>query len=86
MPATARRIDPVRSLFEFTVEGKGEFPFDMLRYDQCWPADSESAGAIATPETLETYRAKRRVRLNVVKPSRAPTVDRWASFMWKLVD
>ena len=36
MPATPRRIDPVRSLFEYTVEGKGEFPFDMLRYDQCW--------------------------------------------------
>lgn len=24
-------------LHEFTVEGCGTFPVDMLRYDQCWP-------------------------------------------------
>ena len=27
---------------EFTVTGKGVFPFDMLRYDRCYPVDNSS--------------------------------------------
>jgi hypothetical protein len=28
---------------KFEVEGSGEFPIDMLRYDQCWPTDTADA-------------------------------------------
>lgn len=33
-------------LYEFTVEGSGLFPFDMLRYDQCWPKSQNGSAAI----------------------------------------
>ena len=31
---------------EIVVEGTGEFPFDMLRYDACFPTTSEDAAAM----------------------------------------
>lgn len=64
----------------FTVEGGGEFPFDMLRYDQCWPTGSMDAAAI-------THEGKRRVALNGVAglPGNYPTHARWLSFGWRVV-
>jgi hypothetical protein len=35
-----------KTLFKFTVVGSGVFPFDMLRYDQCWPASENDSAAI----------------------------------------
>ena len=67
----------------FTVTGTGEFPFDMLRYDRCFPEDSESAGAMNTP-LMRDYSKPRSVTLrrdNVSKNTR-PTRDRWSSFGW----
>ena len=32
--------------FEYTVEGVGDFPLDMLRHDCAYPADQESVTAI----------------------------------------
>ena len=32
-----------RTWIKFTVSGKGTFPADMLRADQCFPLDSQSA-------------------------------------------
>lgn len=67
---------------EFYVTGHGEFPVDMLRYDQAYPHSSQDAMAMGINtsdlgEILET-RTIRMVSLN----SAGPTVDRWRSFGW----
>lgn len=68
-------------VFVVEVEGSGEFPFDMLRYDSCVPATGEDAGK------LHHYHDElRRVRLLMHEVGRGgPTVGRWQSFGWKVV-
>lgn len=66
-----------RYLQTIEVKGQGNFPFDMLRYDQCWPRDSD--------DVLEmTKYSSRIVFLNrvVERKDIEPTKDRWASFGW----
>lgn len=72
---------------EFTVEGPGPFPIDMLRYDQCWPKrEGEDSKGIE-----DSFPARRirgvltRVTLVTDAPN-APTVGRWESFGFKVVD
>lgn len=63
----------------FVVRGRGEFPRDMLRYDDCMfatHADEKAAG--------EGYvQGERRVTLLTQK--REPTLARWESFGWRVV-
>ena len=72
----------------FVVEGTGNFPFDMLRYDACWPADSgeshklECAYCSRRPE--DPLSSKRRVTL-LSDWSQAPTEGRWNSFTWRVI-
>jgi len=63
-------------MFEYEVEGKGRFPLDMLRYDQCWPADPSSVGLIDND-----VRKHRVVKLRGLK---MPTTPRWVSFLWSV--
>lgn len=60
----------------FEVEGKGMFPFDMLRYDQCFPVDGSGVHNmnINTPDL-------RSVRLISVLPH-GLSLTRWQSFGW----
>ena len=61
----------------FTVEGRGEFPVDMLRYDQCTfasPADEAEAG--------QGYVGGHRRRVTLTSEKRAATIGRWDSFGW----
>lgn len=37
----SRKLD---KLYTATATGKGHFPWDMLRYDACWPTDSTELG------------------------------------------
>lgn len=70
--------------FRFTVVGRGQFPFDMLRHDEAFPADTASAMNMAPGETRDERKAVREVTL-VVKTPRSywmPTFGRWASFGW----
>lgn len=61
----------------FEVRGSGNFPLDMLRYDECFPAsERESANMAAT--------GKRVVALCTGKKF-APNTARWASFGWSVV-
>ncbi len=66
----------------YTVEGAGEFPIDMLRYDMAWPDQSEDTGKINSPPRTEKYQ---------VTLSRAahfhpkPDDARWKSFGWHIV-
>lgn len=59
--------------YRYTVQGGGTFPVDMLRYDSCYPCDTESALNMLSDTGL---------RKVVVMSSEAPTVARWASFLW----
>ena len=68
----------------FTVQSGGpvDFPVDMLRFDNCFPADTESALQICGAGARATYKA-RQVNLAtdaVVHPGR------WASFGWHVVE
>ena len=73
---------PNQKTVTFTVEGNHEFPFDMLRYDRCWPAREGEIASLAPHARSEMYRTTRRVTLCGL---RAPTADRWKSFGWKVV-
>ena len=66
----------------FIVEGTGEFPFDMLRYDQCWPAGEVDASQMM--EHNNHGLVKRKVVLETFN-KHAPTSGRWASFLWRVV-
>ena len=61
-----------------TVEGRGLFPTDMLRYDQCAPVGPDDVAAIH-PEVTE----RRQVKLNAFTKYITPA--RWESFGWNVV-
>jgi hypothetical protein len=67
-------IEAAQQAFTFTVEGPGNvtFPFDMLRYDLCWPKSETDSGMLTSdwPRTIE------------LRGLKEPTVRRWASFGW----
>ena len=66
---------------EFRAEGRGSFPIDMLRYDNCRPrseADSATISASYFP------RASKRTFFVTLVGSRRPTEGRWESFGWKI--
>ena len=70
-------------VFTFTVVGRGKFPMDMLRYDECYPrtgADAENIAPVDRPVARE-------VVLNTVQDRKhwQPTVGRWQSFGWSVV-
>ena len=59
----------------FTVTGRGEFPFDMLRYDATFPLTEQDAFNIPNRKEAEP----RSVTLVSAMP---PTPARWQSFGW----
>ncbi len=66
----------------FVVKGRGRFPLDMLRYDNCMPATGTDWDSV-----METVRGEREVRLVMYFPvgnSGVPTNGRWASFGWEV--
>lgn len=68
---------------DFIVSGRGEFPIDMLRYDECFPADGASASIITS--TLTGFNAPKawEVKLRTARTF-GPAVDRWDSFNCKV--
>lgn len=64
----------------FVVKGIAAFPFDMLRYDQCWPAGSEDVNKL-----FNDLFAKREMRELTLCSHYAPTPARWSSFLWHVV-
>lgn len=84
MPVTRRRLPKLYRKFAFTVRGSGRFPFDMLRYDGCYPETGMDVTSM-TSEDREVFgrSQERNVRL---RSDREPTVDRWTSFGWQVVN
>jgi len=69
--------------FEYSVEGVGDFPLDMLRHDCAYPADQESVAAImAGLRWAASRRRSREILLVRLVSHRAPTSQRWRSFGW----
>lgn len=68
--------------FQYTVTGKGHFPFDMLRYDACWPARPECVMVLE----FQPERPNMDARKVVLRSDQAPTRDRWSSFGWQVWD
>lgn len=71
-------------IFKFTVVGKDHFPFDMLRYDACFPATGESAVSLSIPRTQKERTVT--LRRFAVDKSWEPTCARWASFGWTVTN
>jgi hypothetical protein len=67
--------------YEFYVSGSGVFPFDMMRYDQCWPASGEDAARLEWERISARGQGIRSIKM---LSYREPTVDRWASFTWSV--
>src|SRR5258706_11113510 len=72
----------------FTVSGGGEFPFDMLRYDGCYPASEQEARKLGCYcQGLREARVIDQPRFSVELRTChrfAPTTARWESFLWKV--
>lgn len=67
----------------FVVQGTGQFPIDMLRYDSCIPATEADSQAIESAHRPQ--RTPRRVTLALRGHATAPTRGRWESFGWSIV-
>lgn len=67
-----------QNIFTFEVEGRGRFPTDMLRFDNCWPFSENDS------RTIEVEHDRRRVKLNSAASQITP--KRWESFLWKVVE
>lgn len=73
----------------FTVEGRGQFPVDMLRYDACWPDSSEDVFALTVERgDIEEFTTTRKIHLRkwATSAKELPTKGRWASFGWRVTD
>jgi hypothetical protein len=82
MPQKRINRDEIAAFF---VEGRGRFPIDMLRYDDCWPVDTDSCLAIESSQgDREPVGAMWRIQLNTISPT-GPNVKRWESFGWKVL-
>lgn len=63
-----------------TFHSRLSFPLDMLRYDECHPKTDFDADKI-------TLRGEREITVARIAEKRcAWTLDRWASFGWRLVE
>ena len=72
-------------MYRFTVCGRGEFPYDMLRKEQCHPAsqgDSDSMSYNVIRLTAQKYKELRAINLIGNTP---PNRKEWESFGWHVM-
>lgn len=74
--------------FQVISTAPGHFPFDMLRYDGCYPA-SEHPDSATLEEQYTPGGLPKGKTVTLCKcwsdPKWQPTVDRWRSFGWDVV-
>ena len=75
-------IEAAQNAIEFDVQGRGEFPVDMLRYDLCWPA-TETDSNLIDPPRVAGLAKQRIITLRSLKGT--PTFARWRSFGWEVL-
>lgn len=63
------------------VEGASEFPFDMLRYDACFPFEQEDSAKLQS----DKYERRRVVLIRRGVNDSAGNEKRWASFGWRVL-
>lgn len=75
----------------FTVEESSSriFPFDMLRYDSCYPTSQRDVSAIVST-TFPRREGEEKVRVTLStkhekKDDHVVTPGRWQSFGWRVV-
>lgn len=70
------------------VRGHGDFPFDMLRYDNACPATSADVSCMLDPERRNTpFLTTRDVKLERFSLDGGKAEHaRWKSFGWEVVD
>jgi hypothetical protein len=70
---------------QYEVQGRMDFPLDMLRYDCSFPYSSEDVANIE--DSSVNVDGVRRVRLVRYADSKhwTPTIGRWQSFLWSVV-
>lgn len=79
-----RITNKMKYFYAFDVEGKGHFPIDMLRHDQCFPMSELDSRVI---ENYDAVRGIRTVRLCAVSHvGWQPTDGRWDSFGWHVMN
>ena len=66
-----------KKYWTFVVEGQGEFPVDMLRYDRCCPYQQEDVSWCF----LSGKNKRSAMMISHAKP---PQVERWNSFGWSV--
>lgn len=75
------------NLYAFTVEGKGYFPFPMLRNDQCWPRDEVTdvieVSVGCGPASNDRLTNPRRVTLVGINE---PNEQQWWSHGWRVLE
>lgn len=81
----ARRSHPRFQMVEMVVEGRGNPPMDMLRYDQCAPASGADAALLERNIGHELRRVRLR-RYYPVGGAHEPEFGRWESFGWRVVE
>jgi hypothetical protein len=87
MKAAHMERDMRNKTIHFTVAGTGRFPIDMLRYDGCYPLEGKDAAKIENSFDLQARREMGRYEVELVTHSpNGPTIERWNSFMWGVVD
>ena len=75
-------VDRPKQYVKFTVTGSGYFPVDMLRYDACFPRTSQDVSTMLKQGGPNAeHMVFRTVEMNSYQQ---PTLDRWASFGWKV--
>jgi hypothetical protein len=74
----ATKANKINILHVFTVTGTHDFPYDMLRYDTCWPERE-----MDTPKLGRRSTDTRRVGMIGLHE---PTGARWSSFGWEVED
>jgi hypothetical protein len=71
-----------KKLVRFTVKGSFRFPLDMLRYDQCWPADPTATANMEYSTESRSPEGYEVELLHWADGHWTPTEGRWASFGW----
>lgn len=73
-------------LHTYSVSGATQFPVDMLRYDQSFPATEPTAYLIRGSVLNGGEHSRLTVQLRAVGPKDwRPTAGRWESFGWRIV-